>query len=74
MMRGPLHLLVTTWLDEADASAHTAHSWLVTSLAEIVSGVSGALGVVVETLTDFTMLVPFPNDNDGLSADVDVLH
>jgi hypothetical protein len=40
-----------------DASVHTAHSWLVTALAEIVSEIRGALGVVVEVLTDPTMLV-----------------
>jgi hypothetical protein len=57
-----------------DASVHTAHSWLVTALAEIISEIPGALGVDVEFLTDPTMLVQLPNDNDGLLADVGVLH
>jgi hypothetical protein len=34
-----------------DASVHTAHSSLVTALAEIISEVHGALGVGVEVLT-----------------------
>jgi hypothetical protein len=38
------------------ASIHTAHSWSVTALAEIISEVRGALGVGVEVLTDPTML------------------
>jgi hypothetical protein len=46
----------------------------VTALAEIISEVRGALGVGVEVLTDSTMLVQLPNGNDGLPADVDVLH
>jgi hypothetical protein len=57
-----------------DASVHTVHSWLVTGLADIISEVSGALGVGVEVLTDPTMLVQLPNGNDGLPADVGVLH
>jgi hypothetical protein len=57
-----------------DAYVHTAHSWLVTALAEIISEARGALGVGVEVLTDPTMLVHLPNGNDGLPADVDVLH
>jgi hypothetical protein len=40
-----------------DASIHTARSWLVKPLAEIVSKVRGALGVGVEVLKDPTMLV-----------------
>jgi hypothetical protein len=40
-----------------DASVHTAHSWLVTALAEIISEGRGALGVGVEALTHHTMLV-----------------
>jgi hypothetical protein len=40
-----------------DASVHTAHSWLVKALAEIISEVRDALGVGVEVLTDSTMLV-----------------
>jgi hypothetical protein len=59
---------------DGDASAHTTHSWLVTPLAEIISGVRGALGVGVEVLTDPTMLVQLPNGNDGLPADVGALH
>jgi hypothetical protein len=46
----------------------------VTALAEIISEVRGALGVGVEVLTDPTMLVQLPNGNDGLLADVGVLH
>jgi hypothetical protein len=30
-----------------DALVHTAHSWLITALAEIISEVGGALGVRV---------------------------
>jgi hypothetical protein len=44
------------------------------ALAEIISEVLGALRVGVELLTDPTMLVQLPNGNDGLPADVDVLH
>jgi hypothetical protein len=47
-----------------DASVYTAHSWLVTALGEIIS----------EVLTYLTMLVQIPNGNDGLPADVGVLH
>jgi hypothetical protein len=57
-----------------DASAHTAHSWLVVAHAEIISEVGGALGVGVEVLTDPAMLVQLPNGHDGLLADTDVLH
>jgi hypothetical protein len=58
-----------------DASVHTAHSWLVTALAEIIFEVRGALGVGVEVLTYPTMLVQLlTNGNDGLPADVGVLH
>jgi hypothetical protein len=57
-----------------DASVHTAHSWLVPALAEIISEVRGALGDGVEVLTDPTMLVQLPNGNDGLPAHVGVLH
>jgi hypothetical protein len=58
-----------------DALAHTAHSCLVTALAEIISEVRGALGVGVEVLTYPTvLLVQLPNGNDGLPADVGVLH
>jgi hypothetical protein len=58
-----------------DASVYTAHSSLVTALAEIISkAVRGALKAGVEVLTDPTMLVQLPNSNDGLSADVGVLH
>jgi hypothetical protein len=46
----------------------------VTALAEIISEVRGALGVGVEVLIDPTMLVQLPNGNDGLPADVSVLH
>jgi hypothetical protein len=46
----------------------------VTALAEIISEVRGVLGVGVEVLTDPTMLVQLPNDNDGLPADVVILH
>jgi hypothetical protein len=56
------------------ASVHTAHSWLVTALAEIISDVCGALGVGVEIFTDPTELVQFFNNNDGLPVDVHVLH
>jgi hypothetical protein len=57
-----------------DASVHTAHSWLVTAPAEIISEVRGALGFGVEVLTYPMMLVQLPNGNDGLPADVGVLH
>jgi hypothetical protein len=57
-----------------NVSVHTAHSWLVTALTEIISKVRGALGVGVEVLTDPTMLVQLPNGNDGLHEDVIVLH
>jgi hypothetical protein len=40
-----------------DASVHTAHSWLVTAVAEIIYEVRGALGVGVEVPTDSAMLV-----------------
>jgi hypothetical protein len=43
-------------------------------LAEIISEVRRALGVGVEVLTDPIMLVQLPNGNDGLPADVGVLH
>jgi hypothetical protein len=46
----------------------------VTALAEFISEVRGALGVGVEVLTDPTMVVKIPNGNDGLPADVGVLH
>jgi hypothetical protein len=46
----------------------------VTALTEIISEVRGALGVGVEVLTDPAMLVQLPNGNDGLPADVGVLH
>jgi hypothetical protein len=46
----------------------------VTTLAKIISEVRGALGVEVEVLTNPTMLVQLPNGNDGLPADVGVLH
>jgi hypothetical protein len=46
----------------------------VTTLAEIISEVRGALGVSVEVLIDSTMLVQLPNGNDDLPADVGVLH
>jgi hypothetical protein len=46
----------------------------VTALAEIISEVRGALAVGVEVLTDHTMLVQLLNGNDGLPADVGVLH
>jgi hypothetical protein len=57
-----------------DALVHTAPSWLVTALAEIITEVRGALGVGVEVLTHPTMLVQLPNGNAGLPADVGVLH
>jgi hypothetical protein len=40
----------------------------------IISEVRGALGVDVEVLTDPTRFVQLPNGNDGLPADVGVLH
>jgi hypothetical protein len=46
----------------------------VTALAEIISGVRGGLGVGVEVLTVPMTLVLLPNGNDGLPADVGVLH
>jgi hypothetical protein len=47
---------------------------LVTVIEEIISEVRGALGGGVEVLTHPTMLVQLPNGNDGLPADVGVLH
>jgi hypothetical protein len=44
------------------------------ALAEIMHEVCGALGVGVEALTDPTMLVQLLYDNDGMYADVGVLH
>jgi hypothetical protein len=41
---------------------------------EIISEVRGALGVGVEVVTDPTMLAQLSNGNDGLPADVGVLH
>jgi hypothetical protein len=46
----------------------------VPALAEIISEVRGALGVGVKVFTYPTMLVQLPNGNDGLPADVGVLH
>jgi hypothetical protein len=46
----------------------------VTALTEIISAVCDALGVGVEVLIDPTMLAQFPNGNDGLPADVGVMH
>jgi hypothetical protein len=46
----------------------------VSALAEIISGVHGALGVGVEVLSDPTMLVQILNGNDVLPTDVGVLH
>jgi hypothetical protein len=47
----------------------------VTALAEIVSEVRGALRVgVIKVVIDPTMLVQLPNGNDGLYADMSVLH
>jgi hypothetical protein len=57
-----------------DASVHTAHSWLVTGFPEMISEVRDALGAGVEVLTNPTMLVQLPNGNNGLPADVCVLH
>jgi hypothetical protein len=70
--------MATTFVDHlarcgGDASVHIAHSWLVTTLAEIISEVRGALGVGVEVLTNPTMLIQLPNGNDGLPADVGIL-
>jgi hypothetical protein len=55
-----------------DFSVHTANSWLVTALAEVISEVRGALVVGDEVLTDPT--AQLPNGNDGHPADVGVLH
>jgi hypothetical protein len=49
-----------------DASVHTAHFWLMTALAEIISEARGAPEVGVKVLTDTAMLVQLPNGNDGL--------
>jgi hypothetical protein len=70
---------VTAFADESarcggDASVHTAHSWLVAALAEIIPEVRGALGVVVEVLTNPAMWVQLPNGNDGLPADEGVFY
>jgi hypothetical protein len=48
--------------------------WLVTAIAEVISEVHGELGVDAEALTDPTMLVQLPCGNDGLPADVGILH
>jgi hypothetical protein len=56
------------------ASVRSAHSWLATALAEIISEAHGVLGVDVEVLTDPTMLVQLPNRDDDIHADVDYLH
>jgi hypothetical protein len=57
-----------------DPLVHTAPSWLVTALAEVIFEVRGALGVGVEVLTYPTMLVQLPNGNANLTADISVLH
>jgi hypothetical protein len=57
-----------------DASVYTAHSGLVTALAEVISGVRGALGVGVEVLAHPMMLVQLPKGNEGLPTDAGVLH
>jgi hypothetical protein len=44
----------------------------VTTLAEVISEVRGALGVGVEVITYPTMLAQLPNGNDGLPVDVNV--
>jgi hypothetical protein len=54
---------MTRWL------LHLLTTWL--DVAEIVCG---EVGVDVEVLTDPAMLVELPNGNDGLPADVGVLH
>jgi hypothetical protein len=46
----------------------------VTALAAIISEVRGALEVGVEALTDPMMLAQLFNGNNGLPADVGVLH
>jgi hypothetical protein len=46
----------------------------VTALAEITSEARSELGVGFEVLTDPTVLVQLPNGNDGLPADVGVMH
>jgi hypothetical protein len=74
MMRGPLLFAAHLARCGGDASVHAAHSWLVAAPAEIISEVRGGLGVGVEVLLDPTMLVQLPNDNDGLPADVGVMH
>jgi hypothetical protein len=56
------------------ASVHTAHSLLLTALAEINSEARGVLGVGVEVLTDPTILVKLSNGNDGLPTDAGVVH
>jgi hypothetical protein len=43
------------------------------ALAEIIPETRGALGVGVEVLTNPTMLVQLPQNNDGLPADGGVL-
>jgi hypothetical protein len=47
------------------ALVHTTHSWLLTALSEIITEVSGALGVGVEVLKNPTMLVQLPKRNDA---------
>jgi hypothetical protein len=46
----------------------------VRALAEIITEVRGALGAGVAVLTYPTMLVQLRNGNDGLPADVGILH
>jgi hypothetical protein len=41
--------------DGGGASVHAAHSWLLTTLTEVISEVRGTLGVGVEVLTMLIM-------------------
>jgi hypothetical protein len=53
-----------------NASVHTAHSWVVTSLLDRMSEARSVLGVGVAVLTEPTTLVQLSNGYDGLLSDV----
>jgi hypothetical protein len=57
-----------------DTSVHTAHSWLVTALAESSPRfMASSPGVSVKVFTDPTILAKLPNGNDGLPKDMGVV-
>jgi hypothetical protein len=67
MIRGPL-LLLTIWLDAAKMLRSTSLTLGWKSSPRL------ALGVGVEVLTYPTMLVQLPNGDNGLLANLGVLH